>query len=191
MDFSKNRITHKIVVPSYALSNFLRRAVFDEEAFSLFMENSAAVLSKNGIKLDPSISEDALMRLRFLVTRARDFVLKEKINAAKFEELFGIIAINQNLQDIKLKTATISEAETSVDVYYSETQSESHRGASTEFKNQDSITESRSDHWSTTKWNGREILHPEDRFIRTPLLDSLTLGMLIAKIDGRLKDYGA
>ncbi len=191
MDFSKNRITHKIVVPSYALSNFLRRAVFDEEAFSLFMENSAAVLSKNGIKLDPSISEDALMRLRFLVTRARDFVLKEKINAAKFEELFGIIAINQNLQDMKLKTATISEAETSVDVYYSETQSESHRGASTEFKNQDSITESRSDHWSTTKWNGREILHPEDRFIRTPLLDSLTLGMLIAKIDGRLKDYGA
>lgn len=191
MEFSKNRITHKIVVPSYALSNFLRRAVFDEEAFSLFMENSAAVLSKNGIKLDPSISEDALMRLRFLVTRARDFVLKEKINAAKFEELFGIIAINQNLQDIKLKTATISEAETSVDVYYSETQSESHRGASTEFKNQDSITESRSDHWSTTKWNGREILHPEDRFIRTPLLDSLTLGMLIAKIDGRLKDYGA
>lgn len=187
---SKSRITHKIVLPSCALSTFLRKAVFDEETFSLFMENSAGALKNNGIDLDSSVSEDALMRLRFLVVRAHDFVSKGKINSAKFEEIFGIAVVNQKLKDVSLKVGVMAKAEASVDVYYSEKQTESHRGANTEFKNQDALTESRTDHWSTTTWGGKELARPEERFIHVPLLDAVTVGTLIAKIDSQLKELG-
>lgn len=185
---SKSRITHKIILPSYALSTFLRKAVFDEETFSLFMENSAGALKNSGIELDSCVSEEALMRLRFLVVRAHDFVIKGKINSAKFEELFGIAVINPKLKDVSLKVGVMAKADASVDVYYSEKQTESHRGANTEFKNQDALTESRTDHWSTTKFDGKGIARPEDRFAHVPLLDALTLGTLIAKMDSQLKE---
>jgi hypothetical protein len=187
---SNRRITHKIVLPSYAFSKFLRKAVFDEETFALFMENSAGALKSNGIELDACVSEEALMRLRFLVVRAHDFVLKGKINSAKFEELFGMVVVNPQLKDVSLKVGVMAKAEASVDVYYSEKQTESHRGANTEFKNQDALTESRTDHWSTTKWDGKGIARPEDRFTHVPLLDALTLGSLIAKMDSQLKELG-
>lgn len=190
MAANKSRITHKIVLPSYALRTFLRKAVFDEETFSLFMENSTGVLTSSGIKLDSSVSEDALTRLRFLVARAHDFVLKEKLDLAKFEEIFGIAVVNPRLRDIRLKIGAMVNSEASVDVYYSEKQSESNRGANTEWKNQDALSDSRSDHWSTTKFDGEEIMRPEDRFTRAPLLDALTLGMLIAKMDSKLKELG-
>ncbi|MDG4476939.1 hypothetical protein [Thiovibrio frasassiensis] len=187
---SNRRITHKIVLPSYAFSKFLRKAVFDEETFALFMENSAGALKSNGIELDACVSEEALMRLRFLVVRAHDFVLKGKINSAKFEELFGVVVVNPQLKDVSIKVGVMAKAEASVDVYYSEKQTESHRGANTEFKNQDAITESRTDHWSTTKWDGKGIARPEDRFTHVPLLDAVTLGSLIAKMDSQLKELG-
>lgn len=187
---SKSRITHKIILPSYALSKFLRKAVFDEEAFSLFMENSTGALKNSGIELDSCVSEEALIRLRFLVVRAHDLVINGKINSAKFEELFGIAVVNPKLKDVSLKVGVMAKADASVDVYYSEKQTESHRGANTEFKNQDAVTESRTDHWSTTKWGGKEIARPEERFTHVPLLDSLTLGMLIAKMDSQLKELG-
>ena len=190
MSADKRRITYKIVLPSYALRRFLCKAVFEEETFSLFMENSARVLKNNGIELDPGISEEALMRLRFLVVRAHGFAIEGKINSAKFEEIFGIEVVNPKLQDIKLKAAAMAKSEASVDVYYSEKQTESHRGANTEWKNKDALTESRTDHWSTTKFDGREFARPEDRFSHVPLLDALTLGMLIAKMDRRLKELG-
>jgi hypothetical protein len=186
----KSRITHKIVLPTYALSQFLRKAVFEEETFALFMENSARALKNSGIELDPGVSDDALMRLRFLVVRAHDFVVKEKINSAKFEELFGISVVNARLQDIKLKSGIMVKADAVVDVYYSEQKSEQNRGASTEFKNMDAVNDTRSDHWSTTKFDGKGILRPEDRFIRVPLLDALTLGTVIAKVDSQLKELG-
>lgn len=186
---NKNRITHKIVIPSYALSKFLRKAVFDEETFSLFMENSTGVLKNSGIELDSSVSEEALIRLRFLVVRAHDFVIKGKINSAKFEEIFGIMVVNPKLRDVTLKAGAMAKAEASVDVYYSEKQTESHRGANTNFKH-DALTESHTDHYSTTKFDGKEIVRPEDRFTRAPLLDALTLGTLIAKMDSRLKELG-
>lgn len=187
----KRRITHKIVLPSFALSQFLRKAVFDEETFSLFMENSAGALKNCGIELDSSVSDEALMRLRFLVVRAHDFVIKNKINSAKFEQLFGIEVVNPRLQDIKLKAFVMAEADTTVDVYYSEKQSERHRGANTEWQKKDALTESHTDHYSTTKFDGQEIVHPEDRFIRVPLLDALTLGTLIGKMDNQLKELGS
>jgi hypothetical protein len=187
---SKSRIAHKIILPSYALSKFLRKAVFDEETFSLFMENSAGTLKNSGIELDSCVSEEALMRLRFLVVRAHDFVIKGKINSAKFEEIFGIAVVNPKLKDVSLKVGVMTKAEASVDVYRQETQSESNRGANTEFKNQDALTDSRTDHWSTTKFDGKGIARPEDRFTHVPLLDALTLGTLIAKMDSQLKELG-
>lgn len=187
---NKSRITHKIVLPSYALSKFLREAVFDEETFSLFMENSAGVLKNAGIELDSCISEEALMRLRFLVVRAHDFVIKGKINSAKFEEIFGIAVVNPKLKDVSLKVGVMAQADASVDVYRQETQSESNRGAKTEFKNQDALTDSHTDHWSTTKFDGKGIARPEDRFTHVPLLDALTLGTIIAKMDSQLKELG-
>lgn len=190
MAANKGRITHKIAVPSHALSQFLRKVVFDEDTFCRFMENSAGTLRTCGVELDSSVSEEALTRLRFLVVRAHDYVVKEKIDSARFEQIFGIAAVNPRLQDIKLKAAAMVKADATVDVYYSEQQSESNRGASTEWKNQDAISESRSDHWSTTKFDGRELLRPEDRFIRVPLLDAFTLGTIVAKVESQLKQLG-
>ena len=190
MKAKKSRITHKIVIPSYALSTFLRQAVFDEESFSLFMENSVGFLRNSGIELDSSVSEDAMIRLRFLVARAHDCVIKEKINSAKFEELFGIVVANSKLQDIKLNIGATIQSEASVEVYYSEKQTESHRGSNTDFQKQDAVTESHTDHWSTTKWDGKEIVRPEDRFTHVPLLDALTLGMLITKMESNLNAFG-
>lgn len=202
-----SRVTHKIEVPSFALSKVLRQAIFDGEAFSVFMENTAGVLKSNGVELGSGISEDALMRLRFLVERARNYAVNEKINSTKFEELFGIEVVNARSDvvyltdrnvvsdaNIKTKAETVSAGRisTSADVYYSEQQSESHRGASTEWKNQDALTESRTDHWSTTKFNGNDFVNrPEERFVRTPLLDALTLGKLLGKMDIRLKELGS
>lgn len=188
MAASKSRITHRIVLPSYALSNFLKKAVFDEETFALFMENSMAALKNSGIELEPGVSEEALMRLRFLVVRAHDFARKGKIDSARFEELFGLVVVNPKLKDVSLKVGVTAKSDASVDVYYSEQQSESNRGAKTEFKNQDALTDSHTDHWSTTKWDGKGIARPEDRFTHVPLLDALTLGTLIAKMDSQLKE---
>ena len=108
---NKSRITNKIVLPSYALSQFLRKVVFDEGTFALFMENSAGTLKNCGIELNCCVSDDALMRLRFLVVRARDFVINEKIDSTKFEEIFGLSVVNLKLQDIKLKAATMAKAD--------------------------------------------------------------------------------
>ncbi len=188
---NKSRITHKIVVPSYAVSQFLRKAVFDEETFAIFMENSARALKNSGIELDCSVPDEALMRLRFLVVRARDYVVKEKINSAKFEELFGIVVVNQGLQDIKLKAAVMVKADATVDVRYMENSSESNRGSSTEWNNRDALTDTRSDHWSTTNFGGKGISRPEDRFIRVPLLDTVSLVTVIAKLDSKLKELGS
>lgn len=183
-----SRITQKIVLPSYALSQFLRKVVFDEQMFALFLENSEGALKSCGIEMDSCLSEEALMRLRFLIIRARDFVVKEKIDAARFEEIFGLSVVNVRLQDIKLKAAAMIKADAAVDVYYAEQNSESNRGASTEFNNRDSVTDTRSDHYSTTKFDGKELFRPEDRFLRAPLVSTLILATVIAKLDVKLKE---
>gem|GEM_PF-1726683 len=202
-----NRVTHKIEVPSFALSKVLRQAIFDAEAFAVFMENTSGALKNNGVELGSGISDDALMRLRFLVDRARNYVVKQKINSTKFEELFGVEVVNARSDvafEIDTDTDRIAQVTRtregtypgkisgSADVYYSEKQSESHRGASTEWKNQDALTESRSDHWTQTNFEGRDLINrPEERFVRTPLLDALTLGKLLGKMDIRLRELGS
>jgi hypothetical protein len=187
---AKGRITHKIVLPSYALSQFLHKAVFDQVTFSLFMENSAGTLKNNGIELDCCVTAEALMRLRFLVTRARDFVVKERISAAKFEELFGLTVVNVDLQDVAITVAVEVRAEAAVDVQYSEQNTESNRGSNTDFSS-GTVNDSHTDHYSTTQFGGKESLPPEERFNRVPLLDALTVGTIIAKMDSQLKEQGS
>jgi len=188
---NKDRINHKIVLPSIALSQFLRKVVFDEEAFALFMENSSGALKSCGIELDYCVSDEALMRLRFLLARTRDFVVSQKIEKARFEEIFGITVSNHQLRDIKLKAATQAQADAAVDVYYAEQSSEQNRGANTEFNKRDAVSDTRSDHYSSTKFDGKELSRPEDRFVSVPLLSTLVLGMVIAKLDSQLKQLGA
>lgn len=187
---NKSRINHSMVLPSIALSQFLRKAVFDQEMFSLFMENSAGALKSCGIELDHCVSEEALMRLRFLVLRTRDFVVTQKIDKAKFEELFGISVVNQKFVDLKIKAAREAAANAAVDVYYAEQSSEQNRGSNTEFNKRDAVNDTRSDHYSSTKFDGKELSRPEDRFIRVPLLSTLILGVVIAKLDSQLKELG-
>jgi hypothetical protein len=184
----KSRITHKIALPSYALRQFLRKTIFDEESYATFMENSIAALKRCGVELDPCLSEEALMRLRFLIFRAHDYVVKQKIDAVKFEELFGIVVSNLKLQDIKLGVAVELSADSSTDVYYLEQNSESNRGSNTEWNKADALTDTRSDHYSVTKFQGKEIGRPDDRFARVPLLDAVTLGTLIAKVEAKLNE---
>jgi len=187
----KSRITHNIVLPSVALSQFLRKVVFDQEMFSLFLENSVGALKSCGIELDCCVSDQALTRLRFLVIRARDFVVNQKIDKAKFEEIFGIAVVNAKFHDIKLKAATVAQVDAAVDVYYAEQSSEQNRGANTDFNKRDAVSDTRSDHYSSTRFDGKEIFRPEDRFVRVPLLDTLTLGTVVAKMDSQLKELGA
>lgn len=193
MAIKKNhRITHKIEVPSYALRKFLRQTVFDEESYLLFMENSLAFLKNNGIELDSSVSEEALMQLRALVDRAHYFVVEEKIDSAKFEDLFGIVVTNPKMPEAMIKSKIATRIQTYADIYYAEANSDSHRGSNTEFKNHDALTETRSNTHHKTSWDGNDLIRrPEDRFGHAPLLDALSLGMLIGKIDTRLKELGA
>jgi len=190
MPAERSRIKHKIVLPSIALSQFLHKALFDEATFALFMENTAGALQSSGIELEENVTEDALMRLRFLVERARDFVIKERINSAKFEEIFGITVLNPRLLDVSLQALTLSKTDTSSEIYYSEQNSESNRGSSTDFNNSDAVNDAHSDHYSNTSFGGLQYTLPEERFSRVPLLDSLSLGVLIAKIDSQLKELG-
>jgi hypothetical protein len=186
----KKRIKHTIVLPSIALSQFLHKTVFDEASFALFMENTVGALEKSGIKLDATVSDDALMRLRFLVERARTCVIKEKINSVKFEELFGISVAHAQLQDLTLNVRAQTQSDAAVDVYYAEQKSESNRGSNTDFNGSGTVSESRTDHYSTTNFSGRQVTLPEERFTRVPLLDALSLGTLIAKVDVQLKELG-
>ena len=166
-----SRITQKIVLPSYELSQFLRKAVFDEETFSLFMENSAKTLANNGVELDTSVAEDALMRLQSLVARAHKFVVKEKIDSAKFENVFGISVADVADAAAWTKIGKDTGTDTGTSTY------------------PDPSTEP-SPHYTNddTKFvAGKEVLRPDDRFIRTPLLDALTLGTVIAGLDSQLK----
>lgn len=189
MATDKARINHSIVLPSVALSQFLRKVVFDEDAFALFMENSEGALKSCGIELDQCVSEDALMRLRFLVMRTRDFVASKKIEKARFEELFGISVAHHKFRDLKLKAQI--QADAAVDVYYSEQSTERNRGANTEFNQRQSVSDTRSDHYSTTKFDGKELTRPEDRFVAVPLVSTLVIGMVIAKLEVQLKELGA
>lgn len=190
MATDKKRINHSIVLPSAALSKFLRKVVFDEDTFALFMENSVGALRSCGVEFDGCVTEDAMMRLRFLVVRSRDLVASRKIEKTRFEEVFGISVAHANLRDITLKAAAGAQADAAVDVYYAEQKSESNRGSTTDFTS-GAVTSSKTDHYSTTKFDGKELTRPEDRFVAVPLLSTVVLGMVIAKLEVQLKELDA
>ena len=163
---SKRRIRFRINLPSEGMRNFWQKAVFDPDGFKLFMENTKGFMENHGVKLDPSLNSDSLMRLRFTVARIRNCVVVEKVPVKQFEKVFGIFTPESELRDVAVfreiesdrQTEREIEAqaavvrETSAEVYYSEKQSESHRGANTEWDKHDALTHSKSDHWSTTKF---------------------------------------
>ena len=203
---AKKRIRFRINLPSVGLGNFWRNVIFDLDNFKLFMENTEGFLESHGVKFDPSVNQDTLMRLRFTVARIRTYVVKEKVPVKQFENVFGIFTPEVELQDVsvfrEIESARQAEREiestvartrdASTEVYYSEKQSESHRGANTEWDKHDALTHSSSDHWSTTKFesDGQHIIHPDELFQRTPLLDMATLSRILTQMDIRLKDFG-
>jgi len=182
-------IRYKIKLPSFALSQCLREAIFKPAPFALFMENTAGALQNSGVELDDDVPEEALMRLRFLVERAREYVLSAKIDVAKFEQIFGITVANPPLTNLTIQALALSQADTSSEIYYAEQNSDSNRGSNTDFNNSDAVNDSHSDHYSNSSWGGLQF-PGEERFLRTPLLDALTLGTLIAQIDNQLKELG-
>lgn len=194
MSAIEKRISQKIKLPSAALNNALRHAIFDQDAFAVFLENTTGALKSNGVELDANISNKALMRLRFLVVRAHDLLVDKKMNASKFEQLLGLDVIDSNFA-VMLESKTERGVERTIDaqanIYYSEQQSESNRGSNTDWSKRDAVSNTGSDHWSTTKFDGKGFLRPEERFIRAPLLDALSLGEIIAKIEARLKEIEA
>ena len=121
-----------------------------------------------------------------------------KVPAKQFEQVFGIFTPETELRDVSVFRETESDRqaereiereaaivrETSAEVYYSEKQSETHRGANTEWDKHDALTHSHSDHWSTTKFetDGQHIIYPDERFQRTPLLDIETLSRILTKM---------
>jgi len=206
MTKAKKRIRFRINLPSAAMGSFWRRVIFDPEDFKLFMENTAGFLENHGIRLDPSVNRDALMRLRFTAARVRNYVVSEKIAVRQFEQAFGIFTPASELRDVSVFRETESDRQvereieseatfvrqTSAEVYYSEKQAETHRGANTEWDKHDALTHSSSDHWTTTKFetDGAHIHYPDERFERTPLLDMGTLSRILTQMDIRLKEFG-
>jgi len=170
METKTSRITQKIEFPSDQLSQILQLAVFDEKVFSQFSEDPAKTLANHGLELDLNVKEDALVQLRSLVVRAHEFAVKKLIDSAKFEAIFGFAA--GGLQ-----------------VAYSEECQNTNRGKDTSWENQDAVPNSGTKSWHSTEFNSCKVdrLRPEDRFLRVPLLDALTLGAVIAKMDSQLK----
>ncbi len=195
MTKAAERITHRITLPSHAFSQFLRKAIFDDETFALVMENTEMTLKNHNITTSDDVSEEALMQLRFILMRAHGFVKQEKINEARFEQIFGINVAASRYQDISAHFVTKAEAkaefaqriDTQSDIFYSEQQSESHRGINVDFE-QNSMPHTRTNHHYSTKFDGRDLM--TERFIRTPLLNALTLGDLMARIDRQLTELG-
>jgi hypothetical protein len=202
----KKRIRFRITLPSVALGNFWRNVIFDLDNFKLFMENTAGFLGHHGVRLDPSVNQDSLVQLRFTVARIRNYVVEEKVPVKQFENIFGIFTPETQLQDVSVFRETASDREVeraiesmaeraqdaSTEVYYSEKQSESHRGSNTEWDKHDALSHSSSDHWSTTKFasDGKHIIDPDELFQRTPLLDIATLSRILTQMDIRLREFG-
>lgn len=197
------RISFRINMPSCAFMKFMKKTVFDKDAFNIFVENPRAALESEGVSLDDSVTPDMLIRLKFTIIRARGFISKEKVRLERFEDIFGIskfipgyemmpeldAEINMNREteaDIQYR----QEIHTSAIVEYSEKSSETNRGSNTSWEGQDAVANSKSDHWSTTKFEGEHLFRPDDRFYRAPLLDSAALSSLITQFHIRLKEYG-
>jgi hypothetical protein len=200
------RIRFRINLPSVGMGNFWRKAIFDLDGFKLFMENTEGFIENHGVKLDPSMNRDSLMRLRFTVARIRNYVVTEKVPVNQFENVFGIFTPEAELRDVsvfreigsdrqaerEIESEAAMVRQTSAEVYYSEKQSESHRGSNTEWDKHDALSHSSSDHWSNTKFetDGKHILYPDELFQRTPLLDTATLSRILTQMDIRLKEFG-
>jgi hypothetical protein len=203
----KKRISFNISLPSLSLKQCLQKVIFDGNVFLSFDENPRGVLEANGIKLDPSVTDEIIMRLKFTLIRARNFIVKEKIDVKRFEEIFGRY---ENIFGVREDSSVFLVPDTNIEpdsditpgrafnvegrgpVEYSEKQSESNRGANTDWNKQDALSDSKSDHWSTTKFetDGSQLAHIKDRFIRTPLLDAFTLSRLITQYHIRMKEFG-
>ncbi|MCE5312029.1 MAG: hypothetical protein LLF86_02625 [Nitrospiraceae bacterium] len=203
MKKQQDRISFRIKMPSFGFMQFMKKTVFDNDAFSVFIENPKAALESAGVALDSSVTPDMLMRLKFTVIRARGFISKEKVKLERFEDIFGISRFipGQDMlpyadAEINLNKETEAEIQyrqeihTSTIVEYSEKSSETNRGANTSWEGQDAVASSKSDHWSTTKFDGERIFRPDDRFYRVPLLDAAALSGLITQFHIRLKEYG-
>ncbi len=198
-----SRISFRIKMPSVAFTQFMKKVVFDKEKFSLFIENPKGVLETAGVKLGDSVTADMLMRFKFTMIRARNFVTKEKVGLDRFEDVFGIsktipeFGIDPDLdidtevrRNVDIAAEWRQDASFSGVVEYSERSSETHRGANTSWENQDALTNSKSDHWTTRNFEGEHVFRPEDRFYQAPLLDAVTLSSLMTQFDIRLKEYG-
>ena len=190
------RITHRITLPSHALSQFLRKAIFDDDTLALVLENTALTLKNHGVIAADDVSDDALMQLRFILLRAHGYIKENKVNAARFEQIFGINVTKGRYQETtaefvpvkaEAKVEQIQRINTQFDIYYSEQKSESHRGVNTDF-GENSMPNTRTNHHYSSSFEGKDLMI--DQFIRTPLLDALTLGDLMARIDRQLRELG-
>ncbi len=191
------RITHRITLPSHAFNQFLRKAIFDDDTFALVMENTEMTLKNHGVITNDDVSDEALMQLRFILMRAHAYVKENKVNAARFEQIFGIKVAAGRYQDISaqfvpeikssVKVEQAQRINVQFDIFYSEQKSQSHRGINTDFE-ENSMPHTRTSHHYSTSFDGNDLV--KDQFIRTPLLDALTLGDLMARIDRQLKELG-
>ena len=134
----KKRISFRIIMPSVAFSQFLRKVVYDENHYNLFLENSEKVLRSHGVKLAEPLSNKAFADLRFTIREIHDYVTSARIPPGDSGQVFGIVDVGPP-------------------VLYSEYSTESNRGVSTHFEpDTQAVTSSSTDHEHTTSFSGIE-----------------------------------
>ncbi|MEN6360648.1 MAG: hypothetical protein ABFD59_11440 [Smithella sp.] len=177
------RISKKIELPSPTLQAYLKKIIFDDEEYLIFLEDIQGSLNKNGMQLDPKVTANLMVDFRLAVGRARE-ALTKKGSKLKFENVFGIPVVEIANGKIKIKQRSIG-ADTTVDVYYSETKSEENRGRSTQFDPKvEALTRRETESYHTTKFDGSSIF-PGDReqlFQRTPLLSVDVLKQIVVNV---------
>lgn len=177
------RISKKIELPSPTLQAYLKKIIFDDEEYLIFLEDIQGSLNKNGMQLDPKVTANLMVDFRLAVGRARE-ALTKKGSKLKFENVFGIPVVEIANGKIKIKQRSIG-ADTTVDVYFSEAKSEENRGRSTQFDPKvEALTRRETESYHTTKFDGSSIF-PGDReqlFQRTPLLSVDVLKHIVVNV---------
>lgn len=190
------RISSSIGMPSPSFQAFLKKIVFDDEAYLVFLENPKGSMASNGIGFAEDVSENMIIEFRFMIDRIRHS-LQTSGKKLRFEEIFRLPILKIDGERIKITSATVSPAvrqniqtemyteiavETAANIYYSETRTEENRGRSTGFDPRtEAVSNKSTESWSSKKFDGSSIFNRNirERFERTPLISADALKQVI------------
>jgi len=176
------RISASIGLPSPSLQAFLKKIIFDNEAYLVFLENTKGSMNSHGIGFADDVTEKQIIDFHFTIDRIRNAVLNSD-KKLQFEDIFRVPVLHIEGGQM------VATAPTATNVYYSETRTEENRGTSTEFDPKTQAVSSKSTETQhTTKFNGTSIFNHNirERFERTPLISAEVLMQLVKAVSIRI-----